>query len=520
MGDWVKEQWKINESWVNYKCVACGETLMTKPGTNALCHHDVGKDKKKITFPRYPCGYDISLVPPVVKQLVEAKNYAEILFEESSKRIVNEEKARKALILLLFGGRLVKNAKPTSYNSMLSALSGSGKDYLLSNLLQLLPLGYWDHKTRLSEKALSYWHPTEREPYFTWNGRILYTEDASNAFLNSDTTKIMMTGGSDISIVRDGYLVNMKINGSPIFAITSASAEPNKELTRRVSSIPLDGSQEQTEKILEFQTRVALNGLPSYNPYIVNTGYLLDRVEVIVPYANVLIKDFPKKLAARTNFDRLIDIIKASAALHQFTRNKDIDKVIANEDDLKAALSVFKTLFPIKTVSLPHTQQALLDYLKAIKETEERSASELFREVGVNYYTQIGTMIEGLRSLSSAGLIDITEGERNGRTCDLYKACKQSDSKDIFDLSKLSDISNISNLSNLSTNTKDNEELRSVSPLRPLIGHNEPLLENKCAYCGSPDAFIIMDDGLYCPECSDKKKWSDDWKDKQEVSLQ
>jgi len=326
--------------------------------------------------------------------------------------------------------------------------SGAGKDFVGSNVLALLPKHYWEHKTRLSEKALSYWHDSDEEPYFNWNGKILYCEDASDYFLNCDTTKIMMSGGSDISIVKDGGLVNKKINGSPIFLLTSATAEPSKELTRRVSIIPLDTGNSQTEKILEFQSKVALEGLPEYNQDLVMSAYLLRSLTSLIPFSERLVKAFPKMLASRTKFDTLLDLIKASAVIHQHTRKIDSKgRVIAQEKDLELALEVFNILFPHRSVSLTHAQKSLLDYLESIK--IGKSASELFREVGHHCYTQMGTLMRGLRSLASKGFVDISKGEQDGRACDIYTFILEDD---------ISKISNINSVSKVSKVSKDKEE--------------------------------------------------------------
>jgi len=111
-----------NPKWVSYECVHCGAKALYKPNLNMFCPHDRGRGKKPISYPLYPTGFALEETPKRIKELVKSPDYFNKLFKESGKRIIGEESGRKALILLLLGGRLVVNAKPTSFNSLLSAL--------------------------------------------------------------------------------------------------------------------------------------------------------------------------------------------------------------------------------------------------------------------------------------------------------------------------------------------------------------------------------------------------------------
>jgi len=408
-------------AWVKYRCRECGVITERAPNKEVLCKHETDATKPKTYFVGCdPVGYVDEAAPEQIMEIVKSPDYGERLIKETDKRIVGEAGAKKVIIIGQFGGRLVINAKPPSSNILFSEESGAGKDYNAVNTLKLLGAGFWDHKTRFSEKALSYYHPADREPFFNWDGWIIYCEDASNSFLNSDTVKVFMTGGSNIAIVKDGYLKHLKINGTPSFLITSATAEPNKELNRRISSKGLDSSQEQTEKIMKFQSKVATEGAEDYDQDLIDSSYLLSRVTVELPFARELLETFPKTMQSRTNFDRLLDFIKANAALHQYSREwKNKNTILANREDLKSGLEVFMLLYPQRATSLTHAQQKLVDYLSKIN--SHRSASEIFRESGHFYYSQVGKLIDGLRSLAGKGFVDISEGERGFKTVDLYK---------------------------------------------------------------------------------------------------
>lgn len=489
--------------WVKYQCVHCGAQINAEPDSNLQCEHKTNsKNPKSYFYPFSVVGFDEDQAPEELKKIVNSPNYGEQLVKELSKRIVGEDKIKKVLVNNLCGGRLVKNSQTTSYNVLLSEVSGTGKDHTAKNTLQMLPNCFWDHKTRLSEKALSYWHPSQKEPYYTWNWRILYCEDSTDHFLNSDTVKVMMTGGSDITVVDKGESKSIKVNGTPIFLVTSATAEPSKELNRRISSLELDSSEEQTARILEFQSKVAIEGLPKYDANLILSAYLLKRVHVEVPFAKSLLESFPKNLQSRTNFDRLLDLIKASAALHQYSRIWNNEETIqANKQDLDTGLEIFKWLYPSRNTSLTHAQQKLASYMEQV--CLSKSAAELFREAGHFYYSQIGKMIDGLRSLANKGFVSITEGERNGRVCDLYTFIPEINVTNIV-VSNVSIVSKVSKVSKVSRERNDKNELTKLTPLTPNTSDTQltDASDQTCVNCKAPNASFMSAVGWLCKKCA------------------
>lgn len=484
-----KKEYKLTDKWVKYKCVHCGNEIIEIPNFKGLCEHKTkGKISKKYYYPYDAIGFEWEDVPNDIKDYVTRKDYGEILVKETSFRIAGEEKAKRALIILLFGGRLVKNSKSISYNSLLSNLSGTGKDHIAHNTLSLLPEHFWFHKTRLSDRALNYWHPSDKEPFFNWNGKILYCEDVTNKFLNSDTVKVMMTGGSDIAFVDKGELKTIKINGTPLFLVTSATAEPNKELNRRITSVSLDQTKEQTKKILEFQSKAAAAIYQNdYDTYLTYSTYLLTRLTVDIPFSEKLLGSFPMTIQSRTNYDRLLDIIKANAALHQYTRERNGNSVVANEEDLKIGLEIFEYLFPYRNTSLTHAQNTIVDYLKSIN--TKKTAAEIFREVGFSVYSQLGKMIEGLQSLAEKGFVNISEGERNGRPIDLYEFIPEFDHKkiNIFDKEEVTKVSKVSRVSNVSVVSN--------------VSNVSVVSSQKCISCGK-EGIITNGKDWFCKKCA------------------
>jgi len=296
-------------------------------------------------------------------------NFLDKLVAECGKKIQGEEDAIKVL-LLCANGRLVLNAHPTSFNLLVNSESGAGKDHVVGKTLELLPKDDYLKRTRISPTTFTYWHSSEKEPEWTWNGKTLYLEDISNGVLNSDVLKVMCSGGSHATIVVNQQARDLLVVGKPVIIATTASANPNPELLRRFSLLNLDESEDQTEAILRKQAALAQDGaVVGYDAAAAVALRQLKPYHVRVPYAKELVQDFPTKhLIIRTHWARFLDLIKASAVLHQYQREKYTEEetgkefIIANGQDYTlASQALLKTTTNSAMIPLTRMQQRILE---------------------------------------------------------------------------------------------------------------------------------------------------------------
>jgi len=179
----------------------------------------------------------------------------------------------------------------------------------------------------------------------------------------------MCSSGSHATVVKDQRAVDIEIKGKPVIIITSASANPNEENIRRFAIVNLDESEKQTEAILRRKAEIAKTGLRiEFNQDITSTLTYLDGYAVKVPYADLLLKHLPHGIVMRTHVDRLFDLIKASACLHQYQRELDSENyLIAQKQDYDIARVVIQKLTSNpKMVSLTKNQQRLLDIFEKL----------------------------------------------------------------------------------------------------------------------------------------------------------
>ncbi|MCK4319018.1 hypothetical protein KAW38_00410 [Candidatus Micrarchaeota archaeon] len=304
--------------------------------------------------------------------------------KEFNKKIVGELETRKTIFLCACG-KWVENNTKTSYNLMINSESGAGKDWVTSSVLEILPEGDYEKRTRITPNVFTYWHNSEYEPEWTWDGKVFYCEDISNEVLNSDVFKVMASGGSHATVLVRQKAVDIKIQGNPVIFITSSSASPSRENLRRFTILNLDESTEQTKAIKERAAKLAQEGkTEQYGEDIRKALGLLERVKVKVPYADKLTEMFPdEQIIIRTHFSRFLDYIRASTALHQKQRKRDDNGYyLAEEQDYNIArLALLKVTSNPQMIPLTKDQRKILSIFEELGkgklEQERYSVSDL-----------------------------------------------------------------------------------------------------------------------------------------------
>lgn len=300
--------------------------------------------------------------------LKDPELFENICKNELDKKIVGELETRKVIVLCAYGGRLVENCQTASFNLMVNDDAGTGKDYITGSCLELLPAQFYVKKTRISPNVLNYWHNSEDEPDWTWDGKVLYLEDISENILNHDVFKVMCSSGSSATIIKDQQVLDLEIQGKPIMIITTATATPNPELTRRFVILNLDSSIEQTKEIMKRHSEFRKKGvIPQLNTEYKEAMQFLRRVKVRIPFADIIYNHFPSKnIIMRTHYTRFLDFISASAGLHQFQRQTDEEGfLIAEGKDYDIARNCFLKLCTNKyMIPLTINQKKILTFFE------------------------------------------------------------------------------------------------------------------------------------------------------------
>lgn len=354
-------------------------------------------------------------VDEINSTLKDPNLFNRITIEEFDKKIVGEIRNRQAVFLYTCG-TLVENHAIASYNLCADSSSGAGKDYTLNAVVTYWPevtnaanpknRGYVK-RTRISPTVLNYWHCEEREPDWTWDGKICYLPDVSGSVLNHEVFKVFSSDGSVATITINGKAVDITIHGKPVVFTTTATTKPNIENLRRMPRITMDETIDQSKAIVKRQAEYAAIGKTlEYDINIREALSYLKRVKVKIPFAMELVDLLPvDNIIVRTHFPRFLDLIKASAALHQFQRESDDGFILAEApvdyENARNALNQTTT----NSLMIPTTrrQQRLIEIIKGSYNDGWFTVSEL--EPKVEFISE-KRLYEELAHLSELGFFD------------------------------------------------------------------------------------------------------------------
>jgi Fe2+ or Zn2+ uptake regulation protein len=294
-----------------------------------------------------------------LKLLQDPRLLYNIIQEIKKEGIVGEEDAIICIIIKMMI-RLVNNAKASSSNLIVSDSSGSGKDAIVKTIGNtIIANDKYFHRTDLSDKVLDYWMPSKEG----WNGCVLSIEDPREEFLQSQSLKVFSSGGTHVTKVVEHKAIDTKIMGKPVIIITSLKATITDEGMRRWDSLQLDTSAKLTQLVTRNVLLKRAGKIP-YNPNMqlrIALQQHMKSYNVFVPCAECLDKVLNDNLAMRTQVNKFIDFISASAVLHQYQREKDEHgNLIANFDDFELGYFVFMRLNSAIAMPLNKAEKELI----------------------------------------------------------------------------------------------------------------------------------------------------------------
>lgn len=313
----------------------------------------------------------VKLARPLIDSEIEELKNTNLIFriirEVQNSGVVGEEKSILTLINRI-AMRCVLNITKTSGNLIILDDTGLGKDNMTEKLchIMLIKNKTLFSATNITDKVLNYWNPGT--PETSWNGRVIYLQDPEADTLKGQAFRVRASGKNEnVTLDTERHVQYIKIIGKPILIITSMKTGLDIELVRRWDSVHLDPSGELTMAIIEQQLKAAATGNVDIRINEVLRGALqnLPAVTVLIPFAPELIATIGSTASImRTMTSKVLDIIKASAALHQFQREKNKDGfVLATEEDLAYAIFVVNHCDILTGQTLNRKQEELLEYV-------------------------------------------------------------------------------------------------------------------------------------------------------------
>lgn len=297
--------------------------------------------------------------------ILQDKDLLYNIVKEVNKKVAGNEDMILALIIKICL-RLVVNANPTSSNVLISDNSGSGKDWTTQCVCNVLvSKKQYEHVTDISDKLLNYWTISKKDGG-TFDGMVLHLEDPGMDRITSQAFKVRASGENAVKFVDRGKAKHIHIEGKPVMIVTSMLATIDEEGARRWDSLRMDKTTSVTRLMKKMYGNAAAGLLnQSANEdlrfALQNT---LSRKNVVIPYAPALLEILPDTIIMRTQQQKLLDYIKASAALHQYQRHRTKDgTIIANLDDYDYAKFCFIVLGDAYGVVLSKAEEEVVKIL-------------------------------------------------------------------------------------------------------------------------------------------------------------
>jgi len=315
---------------------------------------DSGLQKQKIGKVR---------LPDRMQHLLDKRMLWDYVIDELNKKHVGDVGA-KEIIFLSAIGRLVKNKKPYSFNVIVHSDSSAGKDHLVESVLSLFPNKDIEAFGRISKTALTYLHDSKKEPFWTYDGKILYLEEVTEEILNNEIMKVFTAGLTKSAITKDQAAEVIEVKGKPVVICTTATSKPTPEILNRFSIVKLDESEEQTRRTYAHEEE-------DYNGEIMDFISKLKPMKVNIPtkMRKQIADGFPaNKTSMRRAFPRFLDIVKAIAVFHR--------NINATWEDYDLAVRIFSNYRSgVASVPIKPIDQRIVNLL--MKEEDPLSAVEI-----------------------------------------------------------------------------------------------------------------------------------------------
>lgn len=383
-----------------------------------------------------------------VMNILKNPNLFNLIIQELDKKIVGEDKSKKAITLSLCSAWV--DGVEVPINTLVSSISSAGKSFECKRIIKIFPKNIVEYRTKITPEAFTYWH---NEPDWTWDGKICYLEDISQSILDAPTFKVMCSEGSTATIVIKQKAYDIEIQGKPVMLITTATTNPSTEVLGRFQIISLDETSKQTENIVFKQAKNSETGKSEeYDENITTALSFLKRKRILVPFglkiANYLQKSYNfNSIRLRRDFSRLLDLIKCSCVLHQFQRIEENGFLIATEQDYQIARECINYIQTQTFKGLTHKLKKAFDCCKELVEFTARDIHSKFPFVNQKmWYIYLDDLCE--RNMLTTELKKIEEIKQR---VTFYKVNEGS----AFELPEFKELpENITNVTLLTNDTK------------------------------------------------------------------
>jgi Mn-dependent DtxR family transcriptional regulator len=336
------------------------------------------------------------------KSIANTENIPDLFVETlSSNGVVGEEQTLKLLYLCLTTRFL---EQPVS--AVVKAESSAGKSHIVKTLLVFFPKSAYHVLTSMSDKALVY-----SEKSFKHRFLIIHEIQGVSKEALDYLIRVLLTEGKiEYEVTGKGTFTKKGPTG---LITTTTKTQLNPENETRYLSLSIDESKEQTKRIISEQADQAATGkkilrdmTEDAEPWIAFQKWLrLAKHKVKIPYAPAISELIePESIRLRRDFEKLLDLVKAHAIIHQKTRKIDDEGCIIAKikDYAKVAWPLNDVLSTSSDVKVPKKIVEMVNAVKEIMDNDDEnkksvSITDIAKHLGVNKSTiqkRIGEALE------------------------------------------------------------------------------------------------------------------------------
>lgn len=259
-------------------------------------------------------------------------------------------------------------------NVILSGTSSVGKSDLVKAVLETVWGDDREDFTRISENYLLY----RKSPL---DHKIITFYEISGSKETAYIVRTAITEGRlKLGTVVDDPqkgLVSVDIDKPTdglVVISTFASGQLDWELSTRVIKIEIAHNEDLARNVLRFKATPRTNGMAIPFRIWQVADKVLEPYEVDIPYADKLAERFPvNEERFMRDFDKVLSLIRASALLHQYQREK------TNEGHIVATESDYKLVFGLRNLiseSVSPIPEPLINFLKTIQKINSEPTRE------------------------------------------------------------------------------------------------------------------------------------------------
>jgi hypothetical protein len=311
-----------------------------------------------------------------------------------------------------------------SQNIIISSDSGSGKTWITKGILKLFGEQEQDYYvvSRMTKNAINYYTDVNMD------GKVIFIEELQGLDENTGQLRVWMSEGQ-ISLLTvekvknaDGIEVNRQsiktTMGQPVFITNQAEGKIEDQLNNRSWVLSMDLSKEQTSQILSLQDKANRLTHRIDTLKIRKIKDALKQLKVyhfIIPFADHEALGIPiADIRARRDYQKFLTLIKCSAYLHQFQREKIKDDngnefLVCSIKDYEIAKRYSKGILGAVFSGLTTSQIDLINNIKNASWKHEFMISDLMRNFGKTQPFWFGT----LNQLADLGFVTAQKSAGN-----------------------------------------------------------------------------------------------------------